>query len=405
MNEPRGRLNFLTVGDRGKGDGAKTPKIGVMEGAIGGPERLASLAALFPHVEFASAGPFWPQGRGAKFDILIVGVDASSAANVEQSVRRLQERLSDAKVVAVLSEADVVTTRRLMREGASDVLPAPVGEPALAVCIERLLSANPTLAAGVPKSGEVVAFIKAGGGVGATALATQVAAQLALRGAPGQVCLADFDLQFGSAAIYLDLPEALSVADVLSAGPGLGETPFSTALAMHKSGVRVLAAPRDITPLEAMTPQVVDAIIAGLKRDFLLTIVDLPPVWTAWTNRLLQQADRIAMVTGLSVPHIQLVKRQLRIIASQGLDDHPLLLVANAVTSEQQSQVSMKAAEKALGRAFDLVIPEDRRTMCSTINEGLEISAVRRGTRLEKSIAELAGKVAAGALQGAKVAR
>src|SRR5262249_55947314 len=162
---------------------------------------------------------------------------------------------------------------------------------------------------------------------------------------------------------------------------------------------------RDITALEALTPQIADAIVEGLKRDFPLTVVDLPAVWAAWTNRLLQLADRIVMVTELSVPHIQLVKRQLRIITSQGLDEHPLTLVANAVTGEQQSQVSLKAAERAMGRGFDITIPDDRRTMCSAINEGLEISAVRRGTRLEKAITELAGKVAAGALQGAKVAR
>jgi pilus assembly protein CpaE len=390
------------VGDRSRSDGAKTPRIGVMEGAIGGPERLASLAAHFPHVEFASAGPFWPEGRGAKFDILIVGVDASSAANVEQAVRRLKER-AGGQVVVVLSDADVVTTRRLLRDGAADVLPAPVGEPTLAVSIERLLSANPSLTDGTPRAGELVAFIKAGGGVGATALAAQVGAMLAAR-REGEVCLADLDLQFGSAAMYLDLPEALSLSEVLNAGASLQDTQFGTALATHKSGLRVLAAPRDITPLEALTPQVADMLVAGLKRDFALTIVDLPAVWTAWTNRILQLADRVVMVTELSVAHIQLVKRQLRIMTSQGLDDHPLLLVANAVTGEQQSQVSLKAAERALGRHFEVIVPEDRRTMSSAINEGLEITAVRRGTKLEKAVAELCAKVAAGALQAAKVA-
>jgi pilus assembly protein CpaE len=404
LNEPRGRLNFLTLGDRGRGEGVKSPRIGVMEGAIGGPERLASLAAHFPQVEFESAGPFWPEGRAGKFDIIIVGVDASSAANVEQAARRLQERSGGGQVVVVLSDADVVTTRRLVREGAADVLPAPVGEPALAISIERLLSANLALGGGAPKAGELVAFIKAGGGVGATALAAQVGAMLAARH-EGEVCLADLDLQFGNAAIYLDLPEALSLSEVLNAGATLQDTQFGTALATHKSGLRVLAAPRDITPLEALTPQVADMLVAGLKRDFALTLVDLPAVWTAWTNRILQLADRVVMVTELSVPHIQLVKRQLRIMTSQGLDDHPLTLVGNAVTGEQQSQVSLKAAERALGRHFDVVVPEDRRTMSSAINEGLQIMAVRRGTKLEKVVAELCAKVAAGALQSAKVAR
>ena len=36
--------------------------------------------------------------------------------------------------------------------------------------------------------------------------------------------------------------------------------------------------------------------------------------------------------------------------------------------------------------------------MTDAINQGVEISTVRRGTKLEKAIAELAGKVAADAL-------
>ena len=62
-----------------------------------------------------------------------------------------------------------------------------------------------------------MALLKAGGGVGATALAVQVAALLAAA-RRGAVCLADLDLQFGTAALYLDLPEAVTVTDCLSAG-------------------------------------------------------------------------------------------------------------------------------------------------------------------------------------------
>jgi pilus assembly protein CpaE len=397
LSEVPRKLSFLGVGERGRAAGPKPAKVGVMDGALGAPERLASLSAFFPQVEFESAGAVWPEARASKFNILIVAVEARSAADVEQALHRLRERAPTLQVVVVLRDADVATTRRLLREGVADVLPAPVGEPTLAVSIERLLHADPALKSGAPKSGQLVAFLKAGGGVGATALAVQIAALLAYR-APGQVCLADLDLQFGAAALYLDMPEALTIADVVSAGSALQETPFVTALATHRSGARILAAPREITPLEALAPQQADVLVAGLKRDFALTLVELPSVWTAWTNRVLQLADRIVLVTHLSVPHMQLVKRQLRIMTSQGLDDQSLTLVVNAVTSEHLAQVSIKAAERAIGRSFDAILPEDRRSMNMAINQGLELAAVRRGTKLEKVIAELANRIGAGAL-------
>jgi len=384
------RLRFVTAGATARG-----PRVGVQDGAVGGPDRFASLSALFPQVSFLSAGPAWPEAVSPRFDVLIVTIDAALALEVDSAVRRLRSQGAAARIVIVLHDADVATSRRLIREGAADVLPGPASEATLAACIERLLVAHDAATDPSQRSGRVIAFLKAGGGVGATALAVQSAAILARRGV-GQVCVADFDLQFGAAALYLDLADAMTVDEVLSAGPNFGDTPFASTLARHKAGTAVLGAPRDITPLEFLSAAHADTLIDGLKRDFAITLIDLPGVWTAWTNRILQLADEVVLITNLSVPHMHLVKRQMRLIAAQGMDSQPLLLVCNALTSEQQSQVSLRAAERALGRKFDIAIPEDRRVMNAAINEGLPISAVRRGTKLEKAIGELCDRIAAG---------
>ena len=220
-----------------------------------------------------------------------------------------------------------------------------------------------------------------------------------------RVCLADLDLQFGAAAFYLDLGDAVTISDCLSAGVALAETPFNAQLAAHRTGVRVLAAPRELTPLEFITPPIVDALFDGLRKNFALTMIDLPSVWTAWTNRALQLADRIVLVTNLSVPHTQLVRRQMAVFNTQLLSDKPLILVCNAMDSEQRASVSLKAAEKAIGRPFDVVVPADERVMNGAINQGVQLSAIKRKTKLEKAVGELAGKVAAQALAGAAAAR
>jgi pilus assembly protein CpaE len=366
--------------------------VGIVDGAIEGVGRVASLAAHFPHITFEPLGPTWPDRLPPQIDVLLVAISGVAADELEATVRRIRTRRSGLQVVVALRDANVTTTRLLMREGAADVLPAPVSEPALALSLERLQT-TAAVAAPQSKTGEVVAVLKAGGGVGATTLAVQVAAMLAQRSA-GAVCLADLDLQFGSAALYLDLPEAVTITDCLSSG-SLTDTPFKEALAAHRTGARLLAAPRDMVALETLGPPDIAALIAGLRRDFPLTIVDLPSVWTAWTNQLLNLADRIVLVTHLSVPHVQMVKRQLRVLASQRLEDRPLILVCNNLSPDQSASVSIKAAERALERTFDVVIPEDRKTMTAAINQGVELSAVRRGTKLEKAVGELADKVAA----------
>jgi pilus assembly protein CpaE len=257
----------------------------------------------------------------------------------------------------------------------------------LTVTLDKLLGGQAR--ASVRRAGgEIVAVLKAGGGVGATALATQAAAMAAHSGA--KVCLADLDLQFGLASVYLDLPEAATVADCMSAGTGLADVDFGSLLAKHRSGASLLAAPRQVTPLEALAPPQTEALLAALKGAFELVVVDLPTVWTAWTNRALQMADRIVVVTQLSVPHMHLLDRQLATLRAQGLEDRNLTLVCNALNAEQTAVLSVKSAERALGRAFDIVAPEDRKLMLAAINQGVEISEIRRGAKLEKAIGELA---------------
>ena len=366
--------------------------VGVVDGAIGGAERFASIAALFPDVQFEPIGPQGSGRQGVRLDVVIIGASASSSDEVEATIKLLRARTFSAKVLVTLRDADVTTTRRLVREGAADVLPAPVSEAALALSLERLLAAPAAAPAPDRATGRLVAVLKAGGGVGATALSVQAAATLAKGGAG--VCIADLDLQFGNAAIYLDLPEAVTVADCLGSGASLLDTPFATALATHRTGARLLAAPRDIVALETLGPYETEALLTALRRDFPLTIIDLPTAWTVWTSYILNVVDHIVLVTHLSVPHVQAVKRQLRALAAQGLAGRPLTLVCNSLSSDQTQSVSVKAAERAIGRDFDIVIPEDRRSMTAAINQGVELSAIRGGTKTEKAIGELARRIA-----------
>ena len=239
----------------------------------------------------------------------------------------------------------------------------------------------------------MIAFLKAGGGVGATTIATQLATIFASRDKNLRVCLADLDVQSGSAAVYLDLPGTVTMRQVAAAGKNLGDIRFAEQLSTHSSGVHVLGDPQEFIPLESLQPALIDNLITTLRRDFDLVLIDLPPAWTSWTDRALRQADRIVLVTQLSVPHAHLTRRQLKVLASQRLDVTPLTLVCNGVGGQTASGVSMKAMEKAIGRDFDAILPEDRKVVVEAINQGVAINAIKRGTKLEKALTTLADRL------------
>jgi len=393
----------LRAGFRGltgaSGGQAQTVRVGIMNAAVT-QDQTARLMALFPAIRFEYLS--MEAADATSVDILFVPIDAASPEQVENVLRQCRLNPAAPQTVIVLRNGDLSSTRALLHSGAADVLMTPVSDAALALCLERMLARDRPLREPSRAPGQLNVLLKAGGGVGATSLGVQAASLIAAkRRSVSSVCFADLDLQFGAAGLYFDMNEALTVTDCLAVGEFLGDTQFATALSAHESGVRVLAAPRDVTPLDAMTPALAEALLTGLKRDFAMTILDLPSVWTPWTDRALKMADRIVLVTRLSVPHVHMVRRQLHVLSLQKLDGVPLTLVCNGVNSDRQNMLSVKAAERSIGRSFDILVPEDLRVMEAACNQGQEIGAVRRGTKLEKMIAALADAISVKASVGA----
>lgn len=366
-------------------------EIGVVEGTGASDTMLISVAAHIPTARFRVVG--LDELRGGNHGLDAVIVPGSLGAQVDGLLAAAADSL---RIIVILEDPSVANSRRLLSLGAADILAAPVTEPALTLSLERIMRAGPTVAR--PRSeGTVVALLKAGGGVGATFLATQMAAGLG-RQDPGRVCIADLDIQSGLVSDYLDADQSFTVADVIGNAAAFSEASVSSALVEHKSGCRILGAPKDVTPLETVTTAHVDTIIGGLRGAFSTTLLDLPPAWTLWSFRALQMADRIVLVTHLSVPHMQLVKRQLRVLAAQKLDHKPIHLVVNAASADQLAALPLKVAEKAIGRNFDLVIPEDRRTAGLATNQGVELNEVKTSSKLGTGVSQLASLVSTGNL-------
>lgn len=366
--------------------------------ALGRPDLLRQLQDQFQEVRFRPLHETWFADALKQVDLLIVALDATSAADVDRFCVNVREAGRPGSIIVVLSNAGMDVTRQLMREGVGDILVAPVSDAAVAVSLERVMGALAQSQDG--GSGEVISLLKSGGGVGATALGVQLAALLAKSGV--KVCVVDLDIQFGAAAMYLDLRNTVTMGELLSAEASPTDIRFAQDLAVHSSGARVLAAPREFMPLEAISSKLIDDLLSALRRDFDVVLLDLPCAWTAWTSRALRLSDRILLVSQLSVAHAHQTRRQLGLLQAQNMDDIPLTLICNRFGAETLAGVNRRSVESSIGRAFDVMLPEDGKLMGEAINQGVALGDLRRGTKLGKALEQLAAQVAP-ARQPAKV--
>lgn len=323
--------------------------------------------------------------------LLIIDIDLDHPGELAALEGLVPSLPAGAAIIVTTGTPTVEGMRRLMRLGILDVVPQPIVAKELLQTVRAALDGVPTRsAAQPPPRGFALSFLRACGGVGATTLAVQSSLALAARNkAKPSVCLLDFDLQFGSTALHLDLPQKTSMLDLLAAGERLDGSMLRGAVARHRSGLDLLPAPVLVQPLDTITPEASIRLVEAARHEYDHVLIDLPPVWTGWSRAVLAASDGIALVLDLTVPAVRHARRQIETLADEHLDHIPLTIIANRVATGLFARgIGVKEAEKALGRRFDLAVPFDPK-IPEAVNVGRPLAEIGGGRRTVNAIANL----------------
>jgi len=318
---------------------------------------------------------------------------------VPESLRRFEDLAAATRtpLIAAAYEPPLAFVRSLVRAGAHDVVPLPLEladlETSLAPISDEMAKRSDDVALA---NGRVISVIKGVGGVGATSLL----AQLAIRSAEveanygRQVCLLDLDVQFGDAAFQLGLSPNLSILDLAEAGARLDGELLRATTTTHSSGLRVIAAPPSLVPLDSITSDQIIQIVDMAKREFGTVFVDLPANWTNWSLSILAQSDLVLLVTELSVSALNRARRQLDLILEQELGAVDLRLIVNRFEKGLLKSVKPGDVYKALGREVAYTIANDPAVMIPATERGVPISEIKRKSAVGKDIDALEAGIA-----------
>lgn len=327
---------------------------------------------------------------------VVVQVDRDTPA----SVRRFQKLAAATKtpLIAAAYEPPLAFVRQLVRAGAHDVVPLPLDvadlETSLAPIRDALSKQDQSARSGAAK---VVSIIKSVGGVGATALITQLGIRFAQHEAKAgrEACLIDLDVQFGDAAFLLGLRPTLSLSDLIDAGPRLDGDLLRATTTKHPSGLNVIASPVSMMQLEGLSSEQAIDIVELAKREFGTVFVDLPSNWTNWSLSLLAQSDLVLLVSELTVASLHRARRQLELIDSQDLHGLDLRIVINRFEKGLLRTVRASDVREALGRDIAYTIANDPPLMRSAVDQGLPIADIKRKSALGNDIDMLDAGIAA----------
>jgi pilus assembly protein CpaE len=316
----------------------------------------------------------------------VVQIAEADATSVERFAKLAE---GPVPLIAAAYEPSLGLVRKLVRAGAHDVVPLPLDPGELETALDpirRMVAAQgPRQRAGHQK---VVTIIKSEGGVGATSLLGQVATRFAAneQAAGREACLIDLDLQFGDVGFQLGLQPGLTFSDIIAAGKRLDGDLLRSIAVQHPSGLQVIAAPREVTPLESLNSDQLLKIIELATAEFGTVFVDLPTNWTNWSLSLLARSDLVLLVTELRVPSLNRARRQLDLLDSQDMRALDVRIIINRLEKGMFRPLKLDDAERVLRRPVTFTIANDHDTMTQAIDRGIPIEEVKRKSALVRDI-------------------
>lgn len=322
--------------------------------------------------------------RNDHYDLVIVPVDKLSS--VEMALLEREIRREQAMLIGTAPKADPDLILRGMRAGVQEFLVSPPAQTDFAAAIDRLVRRTTT----ETQRGLVTAVYSSKGGLGTSTVALNLAYAYAKNHPDRRVALADFVIGSGDVRVMLDLKPAYDIGDLVMKVDRVDEELLFAVLTATAGGVWVLPASEKEEVGDMLDATASASILNHLRAHFNV-VVDCEHHMSDRTLSAFDAADRIVVVTQLTVPALRAAKRSIELCERLGYPDSKLFVVVNRFHSGDV--VTPADAKDVLGRDIFWKIPNDYRAFSDALTRGRPITDRDANSSLGKAFTQLAAKL------------
>ncbi|MGB0505172.1 MAG: AAA family ATPase [Pikeienuella sp.] len=357
---------------------------------------------------FEDAGEAVKDAAASEARYLLIGVQSEDADELAFAARLIKHaREFQLRSILLAETISPAAMHELMRAGADDFAPLPLPAAALQDCIRRLsVEAAQIASGGRSRLGLVYPVYGAGGGVGASTFAVNLAWETAL--AVGKkdlrVAIMDFNFQYGSVATYLDLPRREAIYELLSDTSTMDEEGFSQALTTYANKMDVLTAPMDALPLDIIGPDDVASLLALARANYDFIFVDLPQTLAHWSDMMLIESEVFFALMESDMRSAQNMLRFIRAVKAEELPFEKISVCLNRGPSFSDLAGKSRAGklEKSLEIKFAHRIPDGGKAVAAACDQGTPLAKAAKGNAARKEMRKVAQKLVETAQKAAK---
>lgn len=337
-------------------------------------EQASSLAAAMPRL------------RSEHVDLLLLpleGLSPGDLAIVEREIRRD----GSAFVVGTARQADPALVVSALRAGIHEFITSPADPKELAAAVDRLVRRR---TAG-PKQGLLLATYSAKGGLGSTSVAVNVGYGLARAQHDSRVVIADFVVLGGDVRVMLDLKPAYDVGDLAIKAHRLDADLLLSLLTQRDGGVWALPSSDNPEVQDLLDAGTATAILAQLRSHFGYVVVDTEHSLTERTIAALDAADRILLVTQMTVQALRSTRRTLQLFERLSYGGQKVLVIANRFNAAEG--IAPADAEDVLGHQIFWKLPNDYHACAESLTRGVPVLVNAPDSALGRSYLQLAARL------------
>jgi pilus assembly protein CpaE len=319
-----------------------------------------------------------PKMLEKRYDAVLIGVDSDPeyAFDMVESICG-----NSATVVMVYSaQTNLELAIRFMRAGAREFLTLPLLRGDVVGALARVSIRRSSGGHGKRTSRKLFVFVGAKGGCGVTTIAANFAVALAQESGQ-RTLLIDFGLPLGDAAINLGMITQYSTANAFQDSARLDGNFLRSLLAKHSSGLSVLPAPGEFSPVLASN-EAIDKLLTVSKQSFDFVVVDAGSRIDLRGTALFDDNASIYLITQVGVSELRNANRMISQFFSAR--ERKLQVVLNRYTP-QSLLFDEKQITKALTRPAAWKVPDDyaaaRRTQNTAHPVALQDSPISRVIR------------------------
>lgn len=243
-----------------------------------------------------------------------------------------------------------------------------------------------------PKQSQIWAFLGVVGGAGVTSLAVQVAWELStteIDGHTAKVLLVDLDFERGDCAAYLDTEPSISLTELNETEGRMDENLAETFIRPMNPNLSLLSAGSQIGGNDLLSTNALLSLLDVVSSQFDFVILDVPPMWRAWTQAVIGASDKFALVTEARVPALHLAKKMAEDIGeAMSLDELPDIVINKHERRALNGGLDLRDVHKVLGRETCSQICVDDETLRIAINTGKPAGVLKPKSRYTKSVRE-----------------